>query len=566
MRNISTRHKALLSLLFLLVILLLVAFFTYHLNSKKTEVFVESNVRQLEHSVHQVLTLNAMGVKQGVTDYTYWDDMVTAIESKDSIWYKENIDEMIVTYHLESAWVFDNHGNGVYSAAMPTFSWLTQVTIPKIVFDSLSVKRFYNTIIKTNSGYIELVGATVHHSNDPQRLSSPLGFYIVGRFMGKPFISNLSKILGSRVVLTNDKQPTGLVRRDEAIAVMIPLAIVGETTPLYLYVEKNVPFLKQYAQFSSELLWLLMGAAITIMLGAWFTFSSWVTQPLNMVSKFLATNDSKAGEKLSGFGYEFQEIGGLIKQSVEQKTQLEFLRRKAEESDKLKSSFLANMSHEIRTPLNGILGFSELICRRMTTDETSANYTKVIKGCSDDLLQIINDLLDISKLEADQMTMLMEKVSCTELLGELQIQYKHSASINKEGVELIFESSGCSAMVNADRHRLKQVLVNLLNNALKFTEAGKIEVGCYIEEVGFAVFYVKDSGIGIPESQQGLIFERFRQSDSNFTISRQYGGVGLGLSICKGLVDKMRGEISLCSVLGKGSTFFVRIPLVAVSQ
>ena len=560
MRKTSTYYKVLLSLLLLLGILVIVAFFAYYLNTKKAEVFVESNVRQLENSVRQVLELNEEGARQAVIDYTYWDEMVRAIAMKDTLWAKSNIAPMLTTFHLESAWAFDTLGVCALSAASPSYKWLEQVTIPANVIDSVRKNKFYNTIIKTQAGYLELIGSTVHTTNDPNRLLRPQGYYIVGRFLGVPFRNNLSRILVAQVDLTNENIPSGLIRSDESIAVMIPLTVANDSLPLNLYVQKKVPFLRQYTIFSRELLWLLLCAGVSLLVGVWFAIMRWVTQPLTLVQKLLATNDVTADKKLEKFGNEFQEIGRLIKQSVEQKKQLELLRRKAEESDRLKSSFLANMSHEIRTPLNGILGFSELISKRFHEDETAANYMRVIKGCSEDLLQIINDLLDISKLEADQMTLHVDKVKCNDLLGDIQIQYQAN-NLNKNNLELFFEMSGDDLFIVADRLRLKQIIINLLNNALKFTEAGKIEIGCYAEEVGFAVFYVKDSGIGIPESQQELIFERFRQSDSNFTISRQYGGVGLGLSICKGLVDKMGGKISLCSVMGEGSTFFVRIPL-----
>lgn len=562
MRNISTYHKALFSLLFLIGILVLVAFFANYLNRKKTEVFVESNVRQLENSVTQVLALNDVGVKQGVADYTYWDEMVKAIEKPSIAWTKENIDPMIITFHLESAWAFDTLGKCVMSSAIPTYKWLKNVVIPKSVIDSLLKNRFFTTTIKTQGGYLELIGATVHYTSDPKRLLRPHGFYIVGRFLGKPFLNNLSKILAARVVLTTEPLPAGLIRSDETIAVMIPFTVVEEHAPLYLYVEKKIPFLRQFTIFSQEMIWLLLGASLIILVGVWFTFSKWVTQPLNLVRRLLATNDLTAVEKLKRYGNEFQEIGELIKQSVEHKQQLEFLKQKAEESDQLKSSFLANMSHEIRTPLNGILGFSELLCEQTTEKEYSKNCVSIIKGCSDDLLQIINDLFDISKLEANQMTIHPEIINGLELLAELEQQYKFS-SLNKNGLELVINATGPSINIRTDRIRLKQVLINLLNNGLKFTQAGTVEAGCYVERAGFAVFFVKDTGIGIPETHQELIFERFRQFDSNFTVSRDYGGVGLGLSICKGLVDKMGGNISVNSVLGEGSTFFVRIPLAS---
>jgi PAS domain S-box-containing protein len=236
---------------------------------------------------------------------------------------------------------------------------------------------------------------------------------------------------------------------------------------------------------------------------------------------------------------------------------LHIAKERAEESDKLKSAFLTNMSHEIRTPMNAIIGFSGLLTDRSISREKTAEYISLIQSGCQQLLYIIDDIIDISKIEADQIRLSLDTFNLDNLLNELNIIYNIQAE--DKGLSLVYlrDQSNNNIQINTDKNRVKQVLGNLLSNAIKFTHKGKIEYGYFVKK-NFIEFYVKDTGIGIAPKNHSLIFERFRQVDSTYT--RNYGGNGLGLSISKALVEKLGGTISLKSELGKGSAFFVSIP------
>ncbi|WP_421918446.1 ATP-binding protein [Marinifilum sp.] len=240
-------------------------------------------------------------------------------------------------------------------------------------------------------------------------------------------------------------------------------------------------------------------------------------------------------------------------------------KEKAEESDRLKSAFLANMSHEIRTPMNGIIGFADMLRKPGKTDEQQNVYIDIIYKSSNQLLKIINDILDISKLDAGQTIIKETKCSINSILDDLHLQFSKE-NIADEEIEfrVIKSLSNENAKVVTEERKLRQVLSNLLNNAFKFTSSGFIEFGYKQIENNFLEFYVKDTGIGIQKEKQNIIFERFRQVEESFT--RKYGGTGLGLAISKGFVELMGGKIRMSTVEDKGTTFYFTIPYKPVDS
>lgn len=237
---------------------------------------------------------------------------------------------------------------------------------------------------------------------------------------------------------------------------------------------------------------------------------------------------------------------------------------KAEESDRLKSAFLSNMSHEIRTPMNAIIGFSELLSKPDLPVIKKERFTQLIQQRSYDLLHIVEDILDVSKLEAGQLTMVFSNFNLKGLLEELNEYYQQKLKKDKPEGAITFKVTIPELIkdmeIRSDRLRIKQVLTNLIDNAFKFTSAGLIELNCNLQNEKLH-FSVRDSGIGIPPDKQLVIFDRFRQADESLT-ARQYGGSGLGLSIVKGIVSLLNGEIRLESKINKGSVFHVLIPNV----
>jgi PAS domain S-box-containing protein len=252
----------------------------------------------------------------------------------------------------------------------------------------------------------------------------------------------------------------------------------------------------------------------------------------------------------------------------EKKIMLELISAKehAEESDRLKSAFLANISHEIRTPMNGILGFAELLKTPELSSDIQDGYIRIIEQSGNRMLNIINDIVDISKIESGQMKTHIQDTNVNQLLNDLQVFFTPEAE--KKGLSLSFATAlpDEESNIQTDHTKLTQIFTNLIKNALKFTKTGSIEFGYgstavetrHALSLPTLTFFVKDTGAGIPADQTEMIFERFRQGSVSLT--RAYEGAGLGLSISKAFIELLGGKIWVKSEPGKGSVFYFNLP------
>lgn len=257
-------------------------------------------------------------------------------------------------------------------------------------------------------------------------------------------------------------------------------------------------------------------------------------------------------EELSESNQRIREINEKLIEATE----------KAQESDRLKSAFLANMSHEIRTPMNGIVGFCQLLKQTHTVDDQVAKYYDIISDSSNQLLAIINDIIDISKIEAGQVTLNHDPVSIVSVIERASMLFTPLANQKKIELKLNLDTS-TSLVVLSDETKISQILSNLINNAIKFTKLGFVEVGVRESNKHISV-WVKDTGIGIAKENQRLIFDRFRQVDGANPNSMK--GTGLGLSISKSLVEMLGGEIWVDSDIGNGATFTFTIPNIKAME
>ena len=257
-----------------------------------------------------------------------------------------------------------------------------------------------------------------------------------------------------------------------------------------------------------------------------------------------------------------QTLVDLEEEIVERKraeNELKIAKEKAEESDRLKSVFLANMSHEIRTPMNGILGFADLLKEPNRSAEDQQQFVRIIENSGERMLNIINDLVDISKVESGQMEVSVSEAYVNEQTETLFTFFKPEAE--KKGLQLFLKNalSSSEAIIETDREKLYAILTNLIKNAIKYTDKGSIEFG-YVKKGKFLEFFVKDTGIGIARSKQEDIFRRFIQV--NHDRCRFYEGAGLGLAITKAYVEMLGGEIWVESEQEKGSLFYFTLPYV----
>ncbi len=234
------------------------------------------------------------------------------------------------------------------------------------------------------------------------------------------------------------------------------------------------------------------------------------------------------------------------------------LYEQAQDADRMKSAFLASMSHELRTPLNSIIGFTGILLQGLV-GELNDEQTKqmhMVQNSANHLLDLINDILDISKIEAGQLTINIQQFNLREAIDKVLDLV--TPLVNKKGLKIVFTIGPDVGLINSDRRRVEQVLINLINNAIKFTEKGEIRVECDVKDQWIKT-HVIDTGIGIKEKDLKLLFKPFQQVDTG--LSREFEGTGLGLAICKRLVNKLGGKIWVKSEWGQGSRFSFTLPV-----
>lgn len=276
----------------------------------------------------------------------------------------------------------------------------------------------------------------------------------------------------------------------------------------------------------------------------------------NPVTKRWYTIQSMAIKWLDG-RWAIMELATDITTRKQVELELIQAKEKAEESDRLKSAFLANMSHEIRTPLNAIVGFSDMICQ-IDDPADKQEYMKIIIANNELLLQLIDDILDLSKIEAGTMDFSYSVTDINELMGNICHQMEQKDHSPEVQISFIEKAPAC--VINTDRVRLSQVMINLMSNAMKFTERGSISIGYRISEAKDEIyFFCKDTGMGIAADKLELVFERFVK------LNAFVKGTGLGLAICRVIVERLGGTIGVDSKEGEGACFWFRIPVIFVS-
>jgi signal transduction histidine kinase len=286
-------------------------------------------------------------------------------------------------------------------------------------------------------------------------------------------------------------------------------------------------------------LYILLAVALVASLAFFFYYLKLVKQKTGMISLLSEQNHSilKAQREL-----------GLAKD-------------KAEESDKLKSAFLANMSHEIRTPLNAIMGFSSLLLDSEVDAAERKQFANIIHSNSTRLLSLMDEIFDIAQIESGLAQMQQEPCHVNELLTSLVTFFNLEKSLTgKDDIQIRLRKSNKDAgfTILTDPKKLRQALFNLIENSLKYTKEGSIEIGYELKDKERVEFYVRDTGIGFPQEKLDILFQRFRQADDSTT--RQFGGIGLGLTLSQKFVELIGGEMRAESKPGNGSVFYISIP------
>jgi signal transduction histidine kinase/CheY-like chemotaxis protein len=525
----------------------------YYTKKAENQVY-RSTIEQFDNEVQKLMYLINKPEQVYINNDTNWDEFVNFIKKRDLAWYNDIIANEIDIYKASQMVVYNENHQLVTQTK--TSKITSEGFIPREAMDKLDKTGLDIFYMQIPEGYVEVFGASVHPSFDLlKNKTKSSGYFFVIRLIDRSYISNVEGVTNSKVFLT--KSLDGGSNKGNKINSFYPLKNFNGQPIGSMRFERNFA---EYFENTTSLLYLIIVAFVINLIVNLIYTRRLVYYPLDLVRRALESGNRKAIRELKRTTGEFRYIGNLFEENSNQKLELIKAKIKAEEGDRLKSSFLANLSHEIRTPMNAINGFTELILNTKISETEKLEYLNVIEKSGKNLVGIIDDLIEMSKIDSNQLTPNLNIINLDSLVAELYETVKVTI-INKEiDFKLIKSKSPAKFNIVTDDIKLKQVIINLLTNAIKFTEKGSVSFGFEIDEEKELInFTVKDTGLGIDEDNHKYIFDRFKRVDSDISI--KVGGLGLGLAISKAYIDLLGGTISLESKVGEGSTFYFSIPL-----
>lgn len=551
-----------LSLILVLIILLGISLF-FLLNTEDTQQkdLVKLTTSQYGQAFERLLENNSARYSQQVDDYTYWDDMCDFVKTGDPAWSEENLATIIRTYDVDHVLLIaPDETTVIYSYPNEQEQIPFLIENAKLLLKDLFRKRLLNTYFyDKESGRIgHMFAATIHPTNDQQRLTKPQGYFFILKYWDSEFLQELERITSSELSVVLDREPIGF--NDESVTFYKKLNGYSGKPLAYLKMVRPAPYLKLNHEFSKNVILIYAVSAVLLLLIVFFSLYFLIGKPLRYLGSILKGNKILL-PRLKKYGGEYVQIAEIIEKSITTQEELEKSKIRAEESDRLKSAFLANISHEIRTPMNAIMGFSQILPEQFDNKEQLKECTDIITDRCQDLLDIVNSMIDMSRINSGNLQIQSKSCDLDALFDELRNQFeKIRLHSGKENIEFNIHSIADikRTVIVTDYSKLKEIFVHLLSNAFKFTKEGKINAGCFEDDNGGIVFFVSDTGKGIPKDQQTKIFDYFTRL--NIELTDNIRGTGLGLAIVKGLIDLLEGKIWLESEPGKGSSFYFTVP------
>lgn len=553
--NLNTYFK-----LLLLIISTSILFFVFYISLYAYTNQQENNVRettlnQYNSDIKSLLKLNSVKYTTTIADVTYWDDLVNYTKTKDKKWFDKYIVSEFPSYDVSYIGVYGIDNQYINSVSTPNF--LYKNFIRKEVFAKLNKSKFISYYKATPQGVVQVFGATIHPSNDPEKIKyKPSGYFFMVRPLDVDYFKNVDKISNSKVVLL-DKN-TKVENQEDYIITTSNLYDFNNNFVAKLSFQRS--FDLNFKSTKKILIFIIIASIINILIYLFYS-RKWIYRPLKLITNVLESSDSSAITKLKNAPGEFGYFGNLFEENNNQKNQLLISKLKAEESDKLKTSFLANMSHEIRTPMNAIVGFSDLLDNKNLSEKDKLEYISIIKNSGKNLVSIIEDLIEMSRIDANQIIPNYKGINIDKCIIDVFTTIKVTIPIEKKiDFKIQNPNEKLEKNIVTDEVKLRQILVNLITNAIKFTDVGKVSFGYkIIEKEGLLKFEVVDTGVGIDEKNVKIIFDRFRRIEDDFSV--ELSGLGLGLAISKAYVEMLGGSINVHSKLGVGSVFSFSIPL-----
>ncbi|MDP3436248.1 MAG: ATP-binding protein [Bacteroidales bacterium] len=524
------------------------------LQKRQADMIHKESLGQFNREITSIINLKSTGLRQIAFDYTYWDEFATVMQTgATNEWFENNIATILSSFGCDYVSVYDKDYKLVYEHRFELQN-LSKI-VPPEVFPLLNEKKLLNFFIETRSGVMEVASASIHPTFDRERKATkPYGYLFIGRLWN-------SEYLGALSTLTNSSIHTGEFSKEAKSESSLKLKSFFSFTGWdekeigALWFVRENPIEALYNKSWIYMFFVLVFSMLIIWFSLRYSIKKWVVKPINLIELILKRESIGDIIKLKKSFGEFSQIGVLFERYIIQKEELREAKEREERADVLKTQFLSNISHEIRTPVNGIIGFSELLKDEAITKEQRDEYISIIQNGGERMILLINDLINMSKMESGQEEVVESTISLNSVFEHLFNFFKLDAS--KKGLYLKFANMGSDLLISTDREKLFIILNNLIKNAIKYSTKGTIEYG-YKKEGEMLIFFVKDQGIGISDNLKDIVFDRFIQGESNK--NKNYDGLGLGLPIAKAYTELLGGTIWFDSEVDKGTTFYFTLP------
>lgn len=547
-----------------------------HERARSQAVF-EQQHRDAEHMVASILDLRARTTANFVRDYTFWDELVDFVATGDREWASANLEDAGDTFAIDGLFVFDESGRPVYTLEVEGEDYLRDLGLkPSRFGEAFGGAPFAHFFLRSDNELHEVHGAKIHKSEDAERVGESFGYFFAVKRWDEEYVAALRPITGCQVTtmwpvehkLASGAQESGIVverdllgSRGERVAVLIATKII--------------PGLDLVAHATNRAFLLFVAFAVLALAALALGLFRFIGLPLRAVTDALRRSDPEPLLPLVKAEHEFGHVARMVCESFEQRAamlqeverrrsseqELARVCRRAEDVTESRMKMFAEVSHEIRSPLNGVIGMVDLLADT-TLDEQQREFVSTIQSSAKTMLGVLNDVLDFAKIEEGKVVIEEIDFDLREVVEEVVALF--SVQAHSKGVELTaIVPAACRTALSGDPGRIRQILINLVGNAVKYTASGEIVIEVSALPVdGERLCYsiaVRDTGMGIPPDRLHAIFEAYEQASSSDT--RRHGGTGLGLTISRHLARLLGGELTVASEIGRGSTFTLECSL-----
>jgi signal transduction histidine kinase/CheY-like chemotaxis protein/sensor domain CHASE-containing protein len=559
----------------------------------KNKILLQEEYKHLRNETQKVQNIKNIVLDKFVFDNSYWDEVVTALKSGDSAWFAEQLVPASKTFEFDNVWIFDKKGVVIYAYddSLPTNA-LEKYDFTQII-DSLHRNPFTHFFITNNGVLTLLYSAPIQPGIDNERITPPFGYMICGRKFNANYVKSLNALSDDTrfsIMDTTAPNQDSIDTKNNIVTCKYPLKDFNGNTIKHVIAVEDVKVITSYNRYIKKYFLIYLSLLSLILFIYYLFMHKRVLKPLSLLSNSLRLKSASFLGPLKTKKDEFGDLALLVDDFFVQNNQLEkeiaaknlteaaliksakeleqstIEQLRTEEKHNAKSEFLSTMSHEIRTPINGILGIANLL----KDEPLSASQSKLVATLvfsSNHLLSIVSDILDFSKIESGALEFDKVPIDLKKIFENVYNLYQPKAM--EKNIDFVVETDD-KAINNlmGDNVRLCQILNNLISNAIKFTHHGHVRVGYQLltanNDKPVVQFSIEDTGIGIAASKVEDIFESFTQADR--TITANYGGTGLGLTITKKLVELQGGKISVRSKEQLGTTFTFFLPFETITD